>query len=652
MRAYAKITRQLTLGDFTPLKLKKIFVSLMRMNHFLPKILVTLLLVCQFSSALHAQKEFPKLMQVIEGQQVHIRWESDGNHYYTWNNKPLANFTLPSGPFTLRYQFVDSTGKNIGNEAFDAPSSFMDGLAVIQRNGTKPNDENKYYAVLDLQGRYLFPFSNKVIENMYGGFVKISTGDSSSVYNVDGKKVLACTSCDFRLSSAKRNLYQLPRPYSRNPALVKLYDTKGKFLFQKAGYNIHYITNNVPRNNEPFSYELPMHQITLDSDNQLFAIVSDQGELLADSVGNFVFNYGIACLRSSGKSAYVVDTAFRVILPPTLGYSRYWPMYAHPKQAFAAWRNDSVMIIDRNNNYLIKPMQADYAEFDGVSKQFDIRNNSTGYRWVLSQNGDTIASPSRYMDYSELRPLLPGAIVTCKADGLKGYVNDVGKTLIPCQYDQLVYMGGQRFVYFKGTQAGYLNLEGKNVLNVDSALILSNFSEGYAAVGVKQSAFSMGAQRVISADEAYSVVYHMIDSTGKMVSNRPYDEIGMMKKGYCRVRLGTDVFMVNSRFEALVTKEGNPLISYFCKGTALILNPKTNKMGLVNEKLETLLPAIYDWIDTVEEEGQRYGFSLADKSSHLQYSDGSNPCANIPHNTIRVRLNEKEMVLELKIEGK
>ena len=617
------------------------------MIHSFSKTLLALLLGL-LSMALQAQNEFPKLMQVIQGQQVQVRWENDGNHYYDWNNKPLANFTLPTGPYTLHYQFVDSTGKTIGNELFDNPSSFIDGLAVLLRNGSKPNDPNKYYAVLDKQGRYLFPFANRLIENMSGGFVRVSNGDSNSVYNAKGKRILACKSCEFRTSAAKRNLYQVPRSYSKDPAVVKLYDIKGKFLYQQAGYNIYYVSNNVPRNNEPFSYELRMHVITINQNDHLFSVVSDDGILLADSITNFVFNYGIAGLSKPGKAAYVVDTAFRVIVPSSYGYKRLWPMYAHPKQAFAAWRNDSVMIIDRNNNYLIKPMQADYAEFMGESKQFDIRNNTNGYRWVLTEKGDTIASPSRYMDYSELRPTLPGAIVTCKPDGQKGYVNDEGKVVIPCQYDQLLYSGGQRFVYFKGTEAGYLNLEGKKVLKVDSALILSNFSEGYAAVGVKQGAYSMGAQRVISAEESYSVVYYMIDSTGKVVSNGRYDEICRMKKGYCRVRIGADMFMMNARFEPVVTKEGYPVISYFCKGTALMVNPKTNKVGLVNQKLETLLPAIYDWIDTVEEEGQRYGFSLGDKSSHPQYSDGSNPCANILQNTIRVRLNEEEMVVEVK----
>jgi len=600
------------------------------------------------SQILPAQQKFPKVMSVILGQIVDPRWEENELHYYDAKGQRIRNFSTPTGTYTIRYMYVDSTGAPINKDIYDKANGFFRGLAVVQTPGDYNHDKPRQYAVLNEKGEYVFPYSKRYIENMSGGLVKISSNDTTVVFDAQKKQLASCFKCDFSLSSTGRNIYQMPHPYSKDPAIIKLFDLSGKQLYETSGYRIGYVSNNVVKNKEPYSRDMPYHVIERNANGNIFSIVSDGGQLMLDSIDNFVFNQGISCITRNGKKGFVVDSMFHVMIPSSYGHDRYWPLFTHPKKAFVAWRNDSVMAIDHQNKYLVKPMMANYLEFDTEKKQYDVRNTNTGDQWILSLNGDTIASPSRYFEYSDMRPGLPGAMVRCKPDRLKGYVNDLGQTVIPCKYTQLAYGGPGRFLFFTDNSAGYLDITGKKLFTVDSAIFLSNFSSGYAIFAYKKPEYRYGSQRVISAEEAYSVVYKMIDSTGKVISEHDYDEISKPYQGYIRVRIGEDVYLVDLKFNKVLTKDGHQLVSYFCKGIALAYDPAKNKIGLVNEKLETVLPVIYDWIDTADEEGNWYGYGLTDRSEHPGYSYNRNACARIINNKIQVKIGENEMTVELR----
>ena len=608
---------------------------------------IKLFILAVLNIATSAQEQFPKLMSLVEGRMVNIELRVGEYLYYDWLGKPIPEMKGPYDYAKSKYVYVDKSGKPISSEQFDMAHPFKDGIAVVETPQQFIRDQPRKYGAINEKGKVIFPFTVNNIQNIGSGFVAISTNENIEVFDLGGKKITTCRGCQFQTNTALKNILAMPRAHSKDTQIVRLMDFEGRELLNRPGMYIAQIPNNSSTSTEIITRQLAFYQVDVYRQNNLCSIVSSTGKVVLDSVERFIFNRGQAGIVKNNK-AFVVDSAFRVIVPATYGYSSYTPLYEHPKPAYVVTKGNKRMVVTADNEVLIKPMPVMYINYDEKTEAYDLRDQ-LGHQWIISLQGDTIISPVKYLYLSEYFPALNGYLVKCRPDGLMGFLTANGKTQIPCIYRKLAYGGKNLFLFFEGNRAGYVDEHGKTIISVDTAYGLSAFVQGYALCSfkLKEQYHRYGAPTVVTSEGAFTIGYMLIDSIGRLISGRTYDQISPLRGGYAMVSIGVDNFMVDKNFNKVVTSENYELKSYFYQGTALVWDPQKNKWGLVNEKLETLVPVIYDKLDTKEEEGRRSFYSLHQAEGQGSTSSGKNRHANIKNGKLKVTLDGKDMVIEV-----
>ena len=150
-----------------------------------------------------------------------------------------------------------------------------------------------------------------------------------------------------------------------------------------------------------------------------------------------------------------------------------------------------------------------------------------------------------------------------------GYINQHGKLVLPCKYDFAGgFHNGIAVVSIKN-KYGFIDKAGDMVIKAEYSFA-SEFSDGLAIVEQKGK-------------------FGFIDNTGKVIIPFRYTEVAPFKNGVSFVEYnGRDIFIDTAGNEI-----PEPENSGFYDGLAVDFSEEKEAFGYVNEKLEVVVPHIY-----------------------------------------------------------
>jgi hypothetical protein len=617
------------------------------------KLKVFILFICIHASSFAQEKTWPKLMQLFDGKVVQVRYDNMGVgfFYLDWRDSIIPNMmAVPFNNETAKFLYVDSTGQQIGKDYYEDAYPFNGGLAVVGTPRPFVNNVVKKYAVINEKAEIVFPYSEEPKFTIGNGLVVIDKKDKQEVYDQNNKRIAECNDCSFETNVGLPNIVVNPKPNTNAEKIVKLLDANGHVLYSGRGRRLSQISNDISTRLYTFSVRQPFYEVELDDLGEYKTIVSRTGKVMMDSVKYSFFARGKSCILKNGI-ATVVDTNFKTLMPYSYGYDFYRHMTGHPQDAYCARKNGKYIVISPANKQLV-PMTLTYTEiWYKPEQQLYEGRDEEGNFWYMTLAGDTVASPRKYRDVYFMEPVMPGFLVRSKATNLAGYLSSGGEEVIPCKYSYLAFGGKDLILFFKdGGGAGYMDMKGNLKLNIPNAFSLSAFIEGYALVGVRiddRSQFSNSAQTVMNGQETYQVQNRLIDSTGKFVSKETFDWMFVLRKGYAGVIDEGELYVVDKNLKKVMV-EGAYLTSYFYKGLAMAYNPKKKKWGVVNEKLEIVVPIAYDEIETKEEEGVIYNYYMSTPNGSESGGLFKNMYPNIKGGKLSVVCNGFQEIIPVK----
>lgn len=602
------------------------------------KIKITTTLLMMWISALPQpqpmypkNQDWPKPMQLYDGRLVELLNDSTGKMWFSdWQGKRINDLRVPEDNSRAVYVYIDSTGKRLSDKVYQNASPFVGGLALVWEQEVLDNR-------LLSAGRIIFGQESAIInareeevlpmdewpKYLLGKGLTVKKGytepyTTSSVYNRVGKKLAECTNCQVGIGNG--NFWMSPDRNSNQPKRVtKLFDLKGRVLYNDSGYYIEPINNMVPINeNQLQSIMQPFYRVMKNESKGFSTIIDGAGKVVMDSIGMAYFISGRCQITKNGLAA-IVDTNWKILIPFSYGYTHIQMLPGHPQDAYIVGKNNKTIIINTDNKQLIPLESRGAISFNRQGNFYDTYDN-TNKRILVALNGDTLVNPK----YFEIRDGwiqdMPGFIVTCRSNGLKTFLNKNSKAIIPCQYDNLIYTESNRLLFFNHDgSSGYMNLEGKVIFSLPEVMRLTTFSKGYALCEIKvtdKKEFKPQYFIYTEADVPYQLQERVIDSTGQFVACETYP--GSLKK------------------RNTLLSDGSSISSFFYKGFALAYNQKTNKHGLVNEKLQFVLPVIYDHINAKAEAFQYYWHGAGGSHNNIGHS-GVAP--DVLNGKIKVTLN-------------
>jgi len=608
------------------------------------KITKTLLFVW-FSALLQAQpmypkdQDWPKLMQLYEGRIVEVLYDSTGKTWYAdWQGKRINDLQVPKDNSKVVYVYIDSTGKRLSDKVYQNASPFFGGLASVweqesldQRSlnvgritfGNETAIINvKEEEVLPMDEWSKYPLGKGLaVKNVY-----TEPHTTTSVYNKVGKKLAECTDCQVGIGNGNFWMSS-PKSSGRPNRVTKLFDLKGRVLYNDSGSYIEPINNMVPID----EYHLhplmqSFYRVMKDESKDLSTIIDGTGKIVMDSIGMFYFMSGRCQITKNGLAA-IVDTNWKILVPFSYGYTHINVLPGHPQDAYTVNKNNKTIIINADNKQLIPLESRGSITFNRQGNFYDTYDN-TNKRMLVALNGDTLVNPKYFEIGDGWIQDLPGFIVTCRSNGLKSFLDKNGKAIVPCQYDNLFYTGQNFFVFFSHDGAsGYIDLQGNVKFSRRDVSRLSAIHKGYAHCVVyvtDKKQFRPQEKIVTEGNTSYQFQERVIDSTGQYVLLETYPP-------------------TITEFNKTIG-DGSEIASFFYKGVALAFNKKTNKYGLVNEKLQMILPVIYDTIETKAESFEYHWYSVNGRS---QDGGRHGVSPNVLNGKVKVRLKGVEKVIEL-----
>ncbi len=590
-----------------------------------------------FCTALQAQptqpkdQDWPKPMQLYMGRIVEVKNDSTGKIWYAdWQGQRINDLEVPKDNSQVVYVYIDSTGKRLSDKVYQNASPFFGGLASVWETETldaqTPGMGKIVYgnetAIINAKEEEVLPM-DEWSKYPLGKGLAVKSGyaepyATTSVYNKVGKKLAECTDCQVGIGNG--NFWMNSTRNSGRPnRFTKLFDLKGRVLYSDSGSHIEPINNLVPISD---SHLQPLiqafYRVMKDESKGLYTIIDNKGKIVMDSIGMFYFMSGKCQISKNGVAA-IVDTNWKILVPFSYGYTHINVLQGHPQGAYIVSKNNKTIIIDGDNKQLIPLDSKGSITFNWQRQYYDTYDYSNE-RMLVALNGDTLVNPKYFKITNDFLPDMPGFIVTCRSNGLKTILDKNGKTLVPCQYDNLFYSGSNRIVFFnRDGSSGYMNLEGKVIFNLPEVRKMTNFCNGYAHCEMKvtnKKEFQPRYATLTEGNTAYQLQERIIDTAGNFVACETYP---------------TSLKKINAPLP-----DGSYISSFFYKGVALVYNKTTNKSGLINKKLEFVLPVIYDDI-----KGKAEGFQYSWYSMHGTHGNigqqGVSP--DIVNDHVKVTLN-------------
>jgi hypothetical protein len=214
------------------------------------------------------------------------------------------------------------------------------------------------------------------------------------------------------------------------------------------------------------------------------------------------FQRGLAQVISNGKTG-ICDKAGNFVVKPVYdGISEFRQTRAR------VVRGDKQGFIDMMGNEVVA---CKYEAVGDFSEGLAYVKDSSKYGYI-DREGRIVIAPQ----YEWAEPFDQGS-ARVKKDGMYGLISFDGKILIPCEYNYIGTFSEGMALVVKGTMCGYVNRDGRVVVEP---------KYDYDRTMLGESPFVNGRAKVLLKDK-----FGMIDTTGKIIVPREYEDLGAMRDG-------------------------------------------------------------------------------------------------------------------------
>ncbi|ACT00279.1 WG repeat-containing protein [Paenibacillus sp. JDR-2] len=200
--------------------------------------------------------------------------------------------------------------------------------------------------------------------------------------------------------------------------------------------------------------------------------------------------------------------------------------------------NVKVGVIDSAGKMIVKPEYSAISTFsDGVAGAIKLDEDTYSLEYfVLNTKGKVVSTLPEDMNIVSM--LLIGNNMPTQSDGLilvqdeptemYGYINSRGKMIIPYQYEQAYSFSDGLALVMKDKHYQYIDKTGKVIIDASKYVNGNSFSEGLAAVAVKNS-------------ETSAALYGYIDTKGNMVIEPKFTIAYGFSEGLAKVCVGGSI---------------------------------------------------------------------------------------------------------------
>jgi hypothetical protein len=240
------------------------------------------------------------------------------------------------------------------------------------------------------------------------------------------------------------------------------------------------------------------------------------------------------------------------------------------------------------------------------------QDEKTGLFGFTDDDGNDLVKPIyKEVDYSF--GSTPGLYKVINKNDKTGFVNEMGKEVIPCKYDEIdAFDKGRATVRIKSGEAykhGMIDTTGKEVIACiyDESI---SFEKGYAIVKIKTG--------------QYEYNHGFVDSTGKLIIPAKYGKLDYYANDKVLIfslENASDVGLMDINGKVIIPTQYQFWSKRISKGIwpVGIWPAGTNGVcGVVNLKNETVVPFIYEMIESYSDE---LNLALAKKDGKYGFID-------------------------------
>lgn len=328
------------------------------------------------------------------------------------------------------------------------------------------------------------------------------------------------------------------------------------------------------------------------------------------------FNRGLAQVGANGKTG-LSDKAGNFVVKPV------YDEIGEFRQARArVVRDDKHGFIDMMGGEVV-PCR--YEAVGDFSEGLAYVKDSAKYGYIDREGRNVIAS-----QYEWAEPFDQGS-ARVKKDGMYGLISYTGQTLIPCEYNYIGTFSEGMALVVKDGVCGYVRRNGK---------IAVELKYDYNRTMLGESPFVNGRAKVLLKDK-----FGMIDTTGKIIVPREYDDLGAYREGLfpakkkdkwgfvdaqmklkvpytyeyawafsngvARVRKGGLIGYIDMKGKEIIAPQYEEATD--CSGGYMQVKTDTG-WGLLDSKGNTVLPCKYDRIEFISpyeirvEQNEKFGY--------------------------------------------
>lgn len=247
------------------------------------------------------------------------------------------------------------------------------------------------------------------------------------------------------------------------------------------------------------------------------------------------FEKGLFKIQKGGKRGYA-DAEGRIIIPCKYGYGEISNYYG--EGPILVQENGKLRLVDEKTGKTVATCNttATYSSFSGFSSGMAVLQEKDGKDGLLDNTGKLVV-PCIYEEIKSFdMHVFKGELTAAKKNGKWGFIDKTGKVIIPFEYDEIATVSidsnqcDEKMGVSKNGKWGMINMNGQ--LEIPCKF---DFFGGWFADGLARA--QIGSK------------YVYINLQGKIVLAGDYDMARSFEDGVAKVEKGNSTYMINTKGE-------------------------------------------------------------------------------------------------------
>lgn len=247
------------------------------------------------------------------------------------------------------------------------------------------------------------------------------------------------------------------------------------------------------------------------------------------------FSEGLFEIEKDRKTGYA-DAEGRIIIPCKYGYREISNYYG--EGPILVQENGKLRLVDEKTGKTVATCNttATYSSFSGFSSGMAVLQEKDGKDGLLDNTGKLVV-PCIYEEIKKFdMHVFKGELTAAKKNGKWGFIDKTGKVIIPFEYDEIATVSidsnqcDEKMGVSKNGKWGMINMNGQ--LEIPCKF---DFFDGWFAYGL--ACAQIGSK------------YVYINLQGKIVLAGDYDMARSFKDGVAKVEKGNSTYMINTKGE-------------------------------------------------------------------------------------------------------